>query len=152
MENFSWNPAVIVPLGAFLVAIVGIVSGAVSNAHSRRLKAEQRMALLARGVPVPEIERILDGDHEVTDKVPSSPSRRIGNSRRTAMVLIFTGLGIVFFGFALAAIQRERDVLSVSACGLVPLLIGVGFLVDYKLQRNELERFSVALESEKSLR
>ena len=52
----------IIPLGAFLVAIVAIVSGAVSQAHARRIKAEQRMSMLQRGMTVEQIDQLFPAD------------------------------------------------------------------------------------------
>ena len=146
------NPATLVPLGAFLVAIVAIVSGMVGQAHSRRLKAEQRMAMLARGVPPAEIERILDAGNEPEEARPvSSPTRRMGNSRRAAMVLISTGVGLILFGIVLTAIERDREVFTVAAAGLIPLAIGIGFLADYNMQKQELIRFGSMHDDEKPL-
>ena len=51
MDNILFSPY-IVPLGAFLVAIVAIAGGIWGQAHARRVKAEQRMAMLARGIPL----------------------------------------------------------------------------------------------------
>ncbi len=146
----SWDSPFIVPLGAFAVAIVAIVAGAFSSAHSRRIKSEQRMALLARGVPPLEIEKMLDGDRNDDPRVPSSPTRRMGTSRRTAMVLISVGLGVMLFGLALTVIVRDREVLTVAAAGLIPLAIGLGFLTDYTLQRREMEL--LGMETERLLR
>ena len=149
----SINPADtawVVPLGAFAVAIAAIVAGAFRQAHSQRLKAEQRMALLARGVPPAEIEVLLEGERDQDPRPSSNPARRLANARRTALVLISVGLGIAFFGVALTVIERDRDVLTVAAAGLVPLAIGVGFLVDYNLQRRDLAL--VGPESERTLR
>ena len=142
----------LVPLGAFLVAIVAIIAGAVSRAHDKRLRAEQHMALLARGVPLAEIEAYMSAGHDVEERVPSHPTRRMGTSRRSAMVLISVGVGIALFGLCLTWIVRERDVLVVAATGLVPFAIGVGFLADYGLQRKEVETLQMALEDEKTLR
>jgi len=145
MESFVYSPY-IVPVGAFAVAIVAIVSAAVSQAHSRRIKAEQRLALLARGVPLSEIEGFVNAGQESEERLPSSPTRRMANSRRTAMVLISVGMGVVLLGVALTAILRDREVLSVAAAGLVPLCIGLGFLADYSLQRREIERLGMGLD------
>jgi hypothetical protein len=145
----SFDSPFIVPLGAFVVAIVGIIAAAANRAHSEKLRADQRMAMLARGVNPAEIEGLLTAAHDVEDRVPNHPTRRMGNSRRSAMVLISCGLGIMFFGFALAWIVREREVLVVAASGLVPLMIGIGFLADYTLQRRDVESLQVALGDEK---
>jgi hypothetical protein len=40
---------------------------------------------------------------------------------------------------------EEHDVLSGAAIGLIPLAIGVGFLIDYKLQKRDLSRFGLEI-------
>ena len=152
MESIFGNPAAVVPLGAFLVAIVAIISGAVSQAHSRRVKADERMALLARGVPIADIESIMSAGRDQDERPPSSPAGRMANSRRTALVLMSVGIGVVLLGAALAVIVREREVLSVCAAGLVPLAIGVGFLIDYHMQRKEARSFGLLSEDDRALR
>ena len=112
----------IVPLGAFLVAIVAIVSGIVGQAHARRLKAEQRMAMVQRGMTAEQIDLVLRS------------TRDDGGEIKTRDPL---------FGTLLAAIERDRETLVVSACGLIPLAIGIGFFVDYHLQKRELARFGL---------
>jgi hypothetical protein len=137
-----------IPLGAFAVAIVFIVSGTLGHAHARRVKADQRIALLQRGVPLDRIEAILKpadepGEHET----PSirSPFRSLGNARRAATVLISTGIGLIVFFAALSVIVAERYVLAGAAVGLIPLAIGIGFLVDYSMQKRELARFGMEI-------
>jgi len=135
----------IVPLGAFLVAIVAIVSGIVGQAHARRIKAEQRMAMIQRGMPVEQIDMLLKSSKDDVDEGSRTrdPLRSLGNARRTGIVLVSVGLGIVLFGSVLAIIERDRDTLCVAACGLIPLAIGIGFFVDYHLQKRELARFGL---------
>lgn len=133
----------LVPLGAFAVAVAAIVSGAWRTAQAQRLMAEQRMALIGRGVPLEEINRML-GTMDRDARMPRDPLRSLGNARRTAVVLISSGLGILAFGVVLAIIVRERDALVVAATGLVPLLVGVGFWVDYRIQGRELRRLGEA--------
>ena len=133
----------LVPLGAFLVAIVAIVAGAFNSAHARRLKAEQRMAMIARGLPAADIETLLsgrDGSGEVRD-----PMRSLANARRTAVVLISVGLSLVVFFVALAAILQVRPVLVPAAAGLLVMTIGLGFVVDYHLQKREMARFGLEI-------
>ncbi len=43
----------------------------------------------------------------------------------------------------LAWIVSEHEVLSGGAVGLIPLAIGVGFLIDYNLQKRDLSRFGL---------
>jgi hypothetical protein len=53
------NSPYVVALGAFVVTIVAVVAGIVSNAYIVRLRAEQRMVMLARGLSIPEIKNLL---------------------------------------------------------------------------------------------
>jgi len=138
----------IIPLGAFLVAIVAIVSGAVSQAHARRIKAEQRMSMLQRGMTVEQIDQLFktskEDDPEDGPRT-KDPLRSLGNARRTGIILVSVGVGIVLFGLLLTVIVDERDVLTVAATGLIPLAIGIGFFVDYSLQKRELSRFGLEI-------
>ena len=43
----------------------------------------------------------------------------------------------------LAWIVNDHEVLSGGAFGLIPLSIGVGFFVDYNLQKRDLSRFGL---------
>ncbi len=145
--DWHWSPFMI-PLGAFVVAIVAIVSGIMSEAHKQRLRAEQRMTMIARGMSVDDIDKLLGGPSE--DARPAKdPLRSLGNARRTAISLISTGVGLVLFGLMLAWIVQEHDVLVVAAAGLIPLAIGIGFVVDYQLQKRELSRFGLEIAQEK---
>jgi hypothetical protein len=143
MESVLFNPAVAVPLGAFLVAIVGIISGSVSQAHSRRMKAEERMALIARGIPLAEIEKLMGADHNNDERLPRSPVGRMRGSRTTALILIGVGVGLSLFGAMLTMIERDHEVLVVAAVGVIPLVLGIAFFVDYRLQKAEVDRFGV---------
>ena len=133
-----------IPLGAFAVAIVAIVSGVVGESHKMRLKAEQRMAMVARGMSAADIDKLL-GKVSNDATMTKDPLRSLGNARRAATVLISTGVGIVIFGLLLTWIVREQDVLVVAACGLIPIAIGAGFVVDYEMQKRELARFGMEI-------
>ena len=144
----------VIPLGAFLVAIVAIVAGVVSKMHAERTRADQRLAMLAQGVPLQDVERLLGTNgvdverlletHGVADQArprsPWNPTRSAAMMRRTALILISTGLGITAFFVALALILHESDIYSGAAVGLIPMFIGVGFLADYRLQMRDLVR------------
>lgn len=145
--NIFLSPFVI-PIGAFVVAIVAIVSGIVGQAHARKTKADQRMAMIARGMSIPEIERLLgskeEQDHPVS--APRDPLRGLAIARRTGIILVSSGIGLILFFLTLAAVLRERDVLSGAPIGLIPLSIGIGFFIDYNLQKRELSRFGLEVE------
>ena len=49
---------------------------------------------------------------------------------------------------SLTAILQVREVLAVAAAGLIPLAIGIGFFIDYNLQKRELSRFGLEVGAE----
>jgi hypothetical protein len=136
----DFNSPFVVPLGAFAVGIVAIVAGIWSNAHSVRVRAEQRMAMLARGMSIPEIEKLLGKGEE---EAPKDPLRSLGNARRAGIVCVSVGIGLICFFILLEIIIGERAILSGAAAGLIPLAIGIGFFVDYNMQKRELSRFGL---------
>ena len=140
--EIGWNSPFIVPIGAFTMTLGIVIAGVVSHSHNRRLKAEQRIAMVQRGMPVHEIERLL-GTREEEDKPVKDPVRSLGSDRRAAIVLVSSGIGIMLFFIVLASIVREREVLSGAAAGLIPFSIGVGFFIDYYLQKREMSRFGL---------
>ena len=143
MEIF--HSPLIVPLGAFVVAIVAIVSGIWSDAHTKRIRADQRMAMLARGMSIEDIEKVL-GKVREEERPPKDPLRSLSNARRAGIILVSSGIGLMLFFVTLSAIVRERNVLAGAAVGLIPLAIGIGFFVDYNLQKRELSRFGMEID------
>jgi hypothetical protein len=143
--NWVWNPLMI-PLGAFVVAIVAIVAGIMSEANRQKLRAEQRMAMVARGMNAADIDKLL-GKATEDDQPVKDPLRSLGNTRRTAIVLVSVGIGLMVFGLLLTWIIQEHTVLVVAAAGFIPFAIGVGFFIDYQLQKRELSRFGLEVGS-----
>ena len=141
----AWHSPFIIPLGAFAVAIVAIAGGIWSDIHNKRIRADQRMAMLARGMSVEDIEKILGKPNDI-DRPPKDPLRSLSNARRAGIVLVSSGIGLMLFFITLEVIVRERDVLAGAAVGLIPLAIGIGFFVDYHLQKRELSRFGMEID------
>jgi len=137
------NSPFIVPVVAMLIPIVAIVGGILSQMQSSRLRADQRMAMLARGLPLAEVEAVLKSPE--SNGAPKDPMRSLGNARRAAIVLISVGLGLIVFFFVLDAILQVREVLAGAAAALIPLAIGIGFLIDYNLQKRDLSRFGLEI-------
>ena len=134
------NSPFIVPVaGCFM--IVGIVAAnAWSSARKRQIESEERLAAIARGVPIPPTQ-----DEIAVSRNRPAPDalRRRGNVRRGGIVLISAAIGIVLFFLSLAYVLRERDVLCGAACGLIPLGIGIGLLIDARIQSRELEELQL---------
>jgi hypothetical protein len=144
----SLNSPFIIPVVAMMIPIVAIVGGIWSQAHARRVKADQRMAMLARGMSIEEIERVIEASREEERTcTPKDPLRSLGNARRAGIVLVSVGVGLIIFGCFLTWIVGVREVYSVAAAGLIPLAIGIGFFIDYNLQKRELSRFGMELDT-----
>ena len=135
----------VIPLGAFMVAIVAIVAGAAAGAHKQRLKAEQRMAMVARGMSAEDIDKLLAQESQPVKDPSISMTRRIATTRFIANLLISSAIGMCLFFLAIAWITHEHGVLNGAAIGFIPLAIGIGFLIDYKLQKRDLERVGLDL-------
>jgi hypothetical protein len=130
------NSPFIVPVAgcAMIAAIVGF--NAWSSARKRQIESEERLAAIARGVPIPPTE----AEIALTRNRPSLDSvRRRDNVRRGGIILISTAVGIMLFFFALTVILRTPAILSGVACGLIPLGIGVGLLIDARIQTRDIE-------------
>jgi Domain of unknown function (DUF6249) len=137
----------IVPVAGCMVGAVAIISGIWLDGHKRRIKSEERIAMISRGVPLADIEKMLGSGSEEKPPV-KDPLRSLGNARRAGIVLVSVGLGLTLFFITLSNILRERDVLAGAAVGIIPLAIGIGFFIDYQLQKRELARFGLEVGAE----
>ena len=149
MGAFAYSPF-IVPIAVFAWLAIAGVAHVIGSVQKRRIQSEERMAMVQRGMSVDQINQLLkpaDKDIEEAAKT-RDPLRSLAYARRTGVVLVSIGIGIVLFGSLLAFILQDREVLAVSACGLIPLAIGIGFFVDYHLQMRELARFGLEVGAE----
>jgi hypothetical protein len=141
--NYFMSPFVVPVAGCLMILGLGIF-GIYSEMDQRRIRSQERMTLLARGMSVEDIERM---QRQVANEDAGDPLRTLNNIRRTAMILLGCGLGIVAFGLMLAAILQMRVLLIVPAAGVVPMAIGIGFWVDYKMQARDLARFGLEVDT-----
>ena len=61
--NFVFSPF-IVPVAGCMVGVVAIIAGIWLDGHKRRIKSEERIAMISRGVPLAEIEKMLGAGDE----------------------------------------------------------------------------------------
>lgn len=87
----------------------------------RRLKSEERMAAIARGVAVPMEPEL----------------SQVARSRRAGILLTSTAIGYTA-AFALVA-RVEPDAWVAAAFGVIPFAIGVGYFIDSILVKRDLE-------------
>lgn len=142
-SSIFFSPFTVAVAGCLMILGLGAF-GIYSEIDQRRVRSQERMTLLARGMSLEDIERL---QRRTQNEYSSDPVRTLNNIRRTAMILFGCGVGIVLFGLLLAAILQNRVLLIVAAAGLLPLAIGVGFFIDYKLQARDLARFGLEVDT-----
>ena len=108
-----------------LVAVImslGIPLGAMyTYFRVRKLRTEERLAAIARGVSVPMEPEL----------------SQAARSRRAGILLTCGAIGfMVALGF-IAQIEGERDTWSAVVLGFIPLAIGVGYFIDFALVRRD---------------
>jgi hypothetical protein len=142
-SNFSepFNSPFIVPVASFIMVLGIVAVGAWSNARKRELESQERLAAIAKGLVLPPTA----AEIAATQGRPAvSLVRRRANIRLAGIVLLGAAGGIALFFIALASILHERDVLCGAACALIPFGIGVGFLIDTRIQSREIDESTPA--------
>ncbi len=114
------HPEVILVSGIFLVPIAALVVVYLT----RRLQSEERMKAIEKGVPIPF--------------EPVEPRERAARTRRWAIVLVALGLGVIVVSVATVAVEHDRDGFILAGFAAIPILIGLGLLVDYRLRMKEI--------------
>ena len=128
--NWAVSPFVI-PVAAFAMVLGIVVVANIYNYHVRKLRSEERMAAIAKGLPLPPDPEAVDH----ADSDPRAGAARTARGLRTGgIICISVGVGLALFSFFLTWIVQEHDVLAVAAAGLIPLAVGVGLLIDYALR------------------
>jgi hypothetical protein len=133
-EGIAFSPF-IVPVAGCIMVLGIVVAGVFSGIRSREMQSNDRLAAIAKGVPLPPTVEELAIMH---GKPSIDATRRRANIRLAGIILVFSAIGLMLFFAALAAILRERDVLCGLAVGLIPLGIGIGMLYDVNIQGREI--------------
>ena len=107
---------------AAVVMIFGIPMAALYCYYRvRKLRTEERLAAIARGVSVPMEPEL----------------SQAARSRRSGILLTSAGVGYLI-AFALVA-RVEPDARIAAAFGVIPLAIGIGFFLNSTLIRRDLK-------------
>jgi hypothetical protein len=138
-SSIFMSPFTVAVAGCFMILGLGCF-GIYSEMDQKRIRSQERMTLLARGMSIEDIERL---QRQVQNEDVTDPVRTMNNIRRAAMSLFGSGAGLVAFGLLLAAIMHMRVLLIVAAAGIIPIAIAVGFWIDYKMQARDLARFGL---------
>jgi len=111
----------IVGLTAVVLSLGIPMAGMYTYYRVNKLRADERMAALARGVAVPFETEV-------------SPAAR---SRKSGILLVCGAIGFMATFGAIAGIEHEPDTWSAAAFGLIPLAIGIGYFLDFTLSSRE---------------
>ncbi len=108
-----------------LVAVIlslGIpIAGMYTYYRVRKLRTEERLAALARGV-----------------EIPMEPEgNQAMRSRRLGILLVAAAIGFVLTFGLIAHVTGEPETWAAAAFGFIPLAIGVGYFIDSVLVRRE---------------
>jgi hypothetical protein len=101
---------------AFAVPLAGIYAWY----RVRKLRTEERLAAIAKGVSVP-----------IAEELP--PHAR---SRKAAILLIAGGLGYTLTFMWLA--RFESDAMQAAVFGIIPIAVGIGYFIDAVLVQREM--------------
>jgi hypothetical protein len=88
--------------------------------HVRKLRTDERLAAIARGVNVPMQPELSEA----------------GRSRRSGILLVTGALGYMITFALIARVESEAWV--AAAFGIIPLSVGLGFFLDSALIRRDL--------------
>jgi uncharacterized protein DUF6249 len=104
-----------------LVAVIlgmGIPLGALYTYYRvRKLRSEERLAAIARGVAIPMEPEL----------------NQVARSRRMGILLVSGAIGYIAAFGLIAQIQANRDIWTAAVLGIIPLAVGFGYFVDWKL-------------------
>jgi hypothetical protein len=110
--NFVGLAAVVMSLGIPMAAMYTFF-------RVRRLRSEERLAAIARGVDVPMQPELSEA----------------ARSRRSGILLVAGAIGYIVT-FVLIG-RTEPDALTAATFGVIPLAVGLGFFVDHALIRRD---------------
>ncbi|QMV18566.1 hypothetical protein GOB94_07605 [Granulicella sp. 5B5] len=126
----------IVPVAGCLMVLGIVIAGMWSGARKRQIESEERLAAIARGVPVPPTVEELAMMH---GKPSLDATRRRANIRLAGIILVAASIGLALFFVILWAVIGERNILCGVAVALIPFGIGAGLLFDTHIQTREME-------------
>jgi hypothetical protein len=108
----------------FIAMVLGLpVAGLVLGYLHRRLESQERIAAIEKGLPMEPQARDV-----------------AARTRRTGIVLVAAGLGIIAGERLLTALEGDMGTHIYLALAIIPIATGIGFLVDYRLQLRDLVR------------
>ena len=87
--------------------------------HVRKLRTEERLAAIARGVNIPIQPELSEG----------------ARSRRAGILLVTGSIGYIVTFLLIG--RADSDAYTAAMLGIIPLAVGLGFFVDWALIRKD---------------
>jgi hypothetical protein len=131
----------IVPVAGCVMILGIVVAGMWSGIRNREIQSTERLAAIAKGVPIPPTAEELAIMH---GKPSADATRRRASIRLAGTILLWGAGGLVAFFVVLSSILQVREVLCGAAVGLIPLGIGVALLIDARTQTREMEEVAAS--------
>ncbi len=110
--NFVGLAAVVMSLGIPMAAMYTFF-------RVRKLRSEERMAAIARGVEIPMQPELSEA----------------ARSRRSGILLVAGAVGYIATFVLIGRV--EPDAMIAATFGIIPLAVGIGFFVDHALIRRD---------------
>jgi hypothetical protein len=117
----------VIAIGFALVPIAVMVAGVMVQ----RYRTKERLSAIEKGVPLPSR----------SSRPALSPWEAAANFRVAGIVCVAIGLGLLILFTSLAATVVSatkpfpKGIIAISA---IPLLLGFGFLIEYRMRRKEI--------------
>jgi hypothetical protein len=109
---------------AAVIMIFGFpLAGLYTYYRVRKLRTEERLAAIARGVEIPMQPEL----------------SQAARSRRSGILLVTGALGYMMTFALISFIEREPEVWTAAAFGIIPLAVGIGYFLDATLIRHDAE-------------
>jgi Domain of unknown function (DUF6249) len=116
-------------MGGDLIGLVAVIlflaiplGGLYTYYRVRKLRTEERLAALARGVEIPMEPEV----------------NQAARSRRNGILLVAGAIGYVAMFGVIARVADEPDTWAAAAVGFIPLAIGIGYFIDSMLVRRDM--------------
>jgi len=109
----------IVGLAAVVMSLGIPMAGMYTFFRVRKLRSEERLAAIARGVDVPMQPELSEA----------------ARSRRSGILLVAGAIGYIVTFVLIGRV--EPDAMIAATFGVIPLAVGIGFFVDHALIRRD---------------
>ena len=115
-------------MGGDLIGLVAVIlslgipiAGMFTYYRVRKLRSEERLAAIARGVDIPM----------------EPEASQVSRSRRWGILCISGAVGYMVTFAVISRVTAEHDALAAAAFGFIPFAVGVGYLIDSFITHRE---------------